>query len=783
MYQNTVRKFTLISFSIITGLCALLPFFFLPATLSGLGATKSVLLYVAVFLAFSFWLVAQFLEGTFKVPSHRALLAIGLWVLFAFISALTSRNVGLSLWGRGFAVDSFVTVLVIGLFTFLIATFARDQRRLVQLFLAAFAGSVATVFLQVILYVSQRTAFVTHYLSHVSTQGTLVGSWIDFAYFVIFTFLLALLMFEVLMPKGLFKVLSLSAIVLSLVVLVFLNFKIAWIITIVSALLVFVYKTSVERSLSKYLSTKKGEENEVTETTQRFPLMSFISLLVGLFFFLSSGSIGATLASHAGISFTDIRPSFAATTHVMRAELAHDPVFGAGAGRYAEVWGLYHPTGINSTVFWNTSFDAGFNFIQSILTTNGIIPVLFLIIALGIAVVHGFKLFNYQFPDRFSRFIAVTTVIMLVAFVCLIVFASPGLVLIMFGFMYVGLMLGVSTLVGRTKLVSFEYLHDPRASFFAILAIVVAAMAGFSAVYFSGNRFASVIYYNRALAAGDQYTAQARLDKALSLSQNDIYWRTRTQLFTGEFTQLASAQSPDKSQLQSTFTAAQQSAQSAVAWDPDSADNWLTLSQVYQLVANTQNADAYTQAKTAADQAEQRNPNNPVFVLNQAQLAMTKQDTGTAFNYIAQAMALKQDYLDAYVLKAQIEASQGNTNAGVKEMTSYTQLAPFDSQGYVLLGQAQLQLKNYSAAIDAFARARDLSPTNPNNYLQYISALTLAGQKDQAIAALQDFKKHFPGIQGVDDQIQRIENAPAVTATPPSSTTPAINATTSTKKK
>jgi cytochrome c-type biogenesis protein CcmH/NrfG len=793
MYQNTIRTFNKISFGIITALCILLPFFFLPATLSGLGATKAVVLYVGVFLSFSLWLIAQFLEGTFKFPKHWTLSFIGLWVVFSFISGLTSLNTGVSLWGRGFAVDSFATVLVIGLFTFMIASFARDQRRLVQLFLAAFAGSVLTVFLQVVLYLTQKTHFVSTYLAHVSTQGTLVGSWVDFAYFVIFTFLLGLLMYEVLAPKGFFKILSLIAMILSLVVLIFLNFNAAWIITIASALLVFVYKSSVERSISKFFTKNGEQETEAEEetATQRFPLMSFIALLVGLFFFLSSGSIGASLSRMAGVSFTDIRPSFSTTTHVMRATLAHDPIFGAGAGRYADMWNLYHPTAINGTVFWNTSFDTGFSYIQSVFTTNGFLPIIFLVAALVIAAIHGFKLFNYQFPDRFSRFIAVTSVIMLVAFICLIVFASPGLVLITFGFMYLGLLLGVSMLVGKTKVISIQYLDDPRTSFFAILAIVVAAMAGFSAVYFSGNRFASIVYYNRAIASTDVYTAQDRLDKAIALSPNDIYWRTRTSLFTNQFTSAAAQQSPDKSQLQTFFSNAEQSAQGAVAWDPGSANNWLTLSQVYQLVSSSQNAQAYTNAKSAADEAEKRSPNNPVFILNQAQLALTKQDTATADSYIDQAIAMKPDYLDAYVLKAQIAQAGGSTTGAVTEMLAYTQVAPYDDQGYLLLGQAYLQQKDYDDAVQAYARARDLAPTNPNNYLQYISVLSQAGRKADAIAALQDFKVKFPQVTGVDEQIQRLQNAPAATVAPVTTdtstdvktTTPATTTATTPKKK
>jgi hypothetical protein len=760
MYQNIIRKFNSISFAIITGLCVLLPFFFLPATISGLGATKAVLLYIGVFLAFSLWLVSQFLEGTFNIIKHWALAALGVWIVLEFIGALTSQNVGVSLWGRGFSVDSFATMLVIALFTFLIASYARDQRRLVQLFLAAFAGSVFTVFLQVVLYLFHTTHFVATYFSSVTTQGTLVGSWVDFAYFVIFTFLLGLLLYEVLVPKGFFKYLSLISMILSLVVLIFLNFKTAWVITIISALLVFVYKSSVERSLS-------NDNEEAAESSKHFPIMSFIALLVGLFFFLSSSSIGITLSHAAGISFTDIRPSFATTTHVMRATLDHNPIFGSGAGNYANMWNLYHPATINSTLFWNTSFDTGYNFILSTLTTNGVLPVVFLLIALGLALVHGFTLFSYQFPDRFSRFIAVASVIMLLAFVCLILFASPGLVLIVFGFMYLGLLLGVSALVGRTKIIEANYLQDPRTSFFAILIIVVAAMAGFSAVYFSGNRFAGIVYYNQAIAATSVESAQDRLDKAISLSPTDIYWRTSTTLFTNEFRNYASVTNPNKTQLQSVFSQAESSAQSAVAWDKGSADNWLALSQVYQLIANTQNATAYTNAKQAANEAESLNPNNPVYRLNQAQLALTKQDTTTAYAYIAQALSLKPDYLDAYVLKAQIELAGGDTNAAVTEMTNYTSIAPYDDQGFLLLGQAELQLKNYTAAVAAFGDAVTLAPTSENDYLQYIQALEVSGNKAQAIAALKQFKKLFPTVQGVDAQIAQLQAAPAATVTTP----------------
>lgn len=760
MYQSFINKFNAISFTIILVICALLPIFFLPTNWGGVGSVKGVLLYVGVFVAFSFWLLAQFVGGSLKVPKHRIFAWMAAWLVLSLGSALFSQNSTVSLWGRGFAIDSFATVLVLTLFTFLVATFAREQKRLVTLFLATFVGSAATVLLQVVLYLSQKLSFVSQYLGHVANQGTLVGSWVDFAYFTTFTFILSLLMYEVLMPKKFFKTLSFVTMILSTVVLIFLNFKAAWVIAIISSLLVFVYKSSVERSAAKLFATKEDmEHGEHISETSKFPLMSFVALLIALFFFLSSNSIGAGIARSAGITFSDIRPSLSATVHVLGATLRHDPVLGAGEGRFGEVWNLHHSLGINQTQFWNSNFDSGYSLFATVLTTGGIAVGVSILGIIVLSLVLGVRLFNYQFPDRFSRFIAVSALIMFVSFVGLFLFSSPGIVLIVFGFLYLGVLLGVSSLVGKIPVSTFNYLRDPRLSFFAILLLVVATMGGFTAAYFSGNRFASVMLYNRAITATTPESIQSRLDRALSLSQNDVYWRTRAAFFVQQFSVAASATSPDKTLLQNNFSQAEQSARAAVAWDGTNANNWLTLSQVYQLVASADTADAYDAAKAAADQAQTRNPSNPFFALNQAQVALTKKDTTAALASIARAIELKTDYLDAFMLRAQIRTGLGEARAVIGELTSYTKSAPYDAQGYFLLGQAYASVKEYQSALDAFVRARSFAPTDPNASLAVIDTLTAMGQKSQALDALDIFAAAFPRVTGVDQKRAQIQSA------------------------
>ncbi len=761
MYQKIVAKFNNLSFIIIATLCAVLPLIFLSTSAGGNSMVKGFLLYLGVFLATSLWLIGQFVEGSLRIPKSPALLAFLSWVALSLVSALASVNPKVSLWGKGFVFDSFATTLVLSLFVFLVATFAREQKKLVKLFLVTFSGSALTILLQIILFATKKVPFVSNYLSHVSSQGTLVGSWVDFSYFATFVFLLALLMYEVLMPKGIFRKISFATAILSLATLVFLNFKTAWIIAIASSLVVFVYKTSVERSLRTRFALSPENENTQNPEKSYFPMMSLVSLLVGLFFFLSSSSVGAFLSRTVGVSFSDIRPSFQSTTSVMRSALYKDPILGSGAGRYSDLWNLYHPTAINQTIFWNTPFDIGFNLIQSIATTNGLLPTIAFLAILVLALIHGFKLFNYQFADRFTRFIAVTSLIMTLALFLLCLFAATGLVLVFFGFIYIGLLFGVSSIVGKTKVVSINYLKDPRLSFFAILLLVVASMLGFSAVYFTSNKFASIVFYNKALTAKDLDSAKRNIDKALSLSQNDIYFRARTAILVNQFNTLSQKENPDKAELQSMFTQAEQSAQASIALDRESSQNWIILSQVYQLIADGKNEQIMQNVSASAFEAQKRNPKNPFFALNNARIAIIKEDRNLALEEIAKALDLKRDYLEAFILKGQIEASQGDSQAIKNELIKYTGIAPADPQGFALLGNIYLDAKNYSLALDAFSRLKVLAPNDPNSYLVYIKTLELAGRKSEAIEELKAFQNKFPRITGVEDQIKRIQEGSA----------------------
>jgi hypothetical protein len=288
--------------------------------------------------------------------------------------------------------------------------------------------------------------------------------------------------------------------------------------------------------------------------------------------------------------------------------------------------------------------------------------------------------------------------------------ATPGIVILITSFLFVGILIGIPSLSDKKQVITFHYLKDPRTSFFAILVLVIAIMTSFSAVYFSLNKFAGTVYYNKAFYAKDAASAIASVNKSIQLSPNDVYLQARTSLLVNQFNTEAKKENPDKTTLQSYFSAAEQSAQAAVAWDSTDASNWLALSQVYQLVINKEKPETGQNAQQAVLQAIKYSPKNPLPLLSLAEISIATGDTSAAYGHIADAILLKPNYIDAYVLKAQLKQSVGDSTGARDALIAYTQVEPFDPSGFVILGNFYVGIKDTIHAIDAFTQVKTLSP-------------------------------------------------------------------------
>jgi tetratricopeptide (TPR) repeat protein len=99
-----------------------------------------------------------------------------------------------------------------------------------------------------------------------------------------------------------------------------------------------------------------------------------------------------------------------------------------------------------------------------------------------------------------------------------------------------------------------------------------------------------------------------------------------------------------------------------------------------------------------------------------------------------QAIALKPDLADAYLLRARAHVIQGDLEPAVADFTKMIQLRPEDAQAYVERGAVYLAQKNYQAALADCANALTRNPQLAQAYNVRGTAWRTIGELPKALA-------------------------------------------------
>lgn len=186
--------------------------------------------------------------------------------------------------------------------------------------------------------------------------------------------------------------------------------------------------------------------------------------------------------------------------------------------------------------------------------------------------------------------------------------------------------------------------------------MIVTAAAGFKYI----ERLASVSYFGNTLSATTIPIAENSIGKAITLSQNDLYFRTYAQVYLTKINSIvakgaSSLSDADKADLQASFDQAVNGAQSAVAYDKTNYLNYNSLGVVYNTVGLLGVKDAYTKAVEAYKTASTLNPLNPGIKLAIARVYFADGKTKEAIDSAKEALTLKPDYIEALITISQIE--------------------------------------------------------------------------------------------------------------------------------
>ncbi len=646
----------------------LMPFFFLPFTNIPIETSKGTLLVVGLALSVVFWGFARFFDGKMSFPKSPVLLGAGGIVLVTLISALFVKSSEVSFFGTMFDIGTFWFIFAGFLFMLMCSIVFRDANRARVVLFGAILSSALLLFFQLIHLF--KPGFSLGVLSPTLKIDNLLGSWNEVGLFAGFACLMSLLVVEFFSTTKMEKWILRLLIILSMFLIAAVNFPLVWGLLGVSALIIFVYKLSIS-SEKKSAGENESVEALEGEKTRRFPLLSFTIIMISLLFFMSGDKfIAGELPSRLQLSNPQIVFPFPLTAGIAQSVLKDNLIFGMGPNKFLEAWAMYKPDSVNRTIdgndFWDIPFISGSGLLPTLVSTIGYAGILAWLAFFILFIIGGVKSIFSSIKNGINWETMAFFVLSLYLFVSSFFF-STGAAIFFLALGFAGIFAGLSASNSPKGEISWSFLNDHRKSFFSMLFIVLMIIISSAVSFVYIERLAAFSYYRQAVASAAKVEtipdALVSINRALSLYQNDSYWRAYSQIYMLKLNSLAqkadSLSEAEKTDFKSSFDQAVIGAERAVASNPKNYLNLQVLGSLYQDLASFGVEGANGEAVKAYTAASLLNPKNPGLKLRMAVASFADKKNQEAKDYIKASLTLKPDYIDAWIVLSQIARSEG----------------------------------------------------------------------------------------------------------------------------
>ncbi|MEK7596882.1 MAG: hypothetical protein AAB450_02080, partial [Patescibacteria group bacterium] len=441
------------SFVVILVTLFLTPIFFVPAVSVPFQIGKSSLILYGIILAFVLWCIARLRDGVYIVPRTFIYIGSGILALVYALAALFSENQAMSLYGQGFELGTLSFFLLSLVFLSLVPLVVRSQREISYSYMALLMASLIIGVFHLLRFIFGPDTLSLGVLTSVTANS--FGKWNDVAIFFGLGAILSCITLEMRCLKKWIKVLVYALLIVSLVMLVIVNFSTVWTILAVFSLIYLVYELSFGKK-SVHLGS-------------RLPYHTLIVLAVSVIFIFAGGKIGGAISNSLGISQMEVRPSWSATLDVSKAVLMKDPVFGAGPNRFSSAWLLHKPAGINNTPFWNVDFNYGIGFLPSFLGIAGSAGFLAMLFFAGLFFIKSVRALFHDSSSVDSRHLTILSIFGSIYLWIFSVIYVPSSAIWILTMALSGLSIASLGREGLIRLTPYSVIEKPGASFISVL--------------------------------------------------------------------------------------------------------------------------------------------------------------------------------------------------------------------------------------------------------------------------------------------------------------------------
>ncbi len=733
----------------------LTPFFFVPFLGFGVEVGKTYFIALGVIVAFVCWIIARMIQGSLTFPKTPIVTVAALLPVLFLVSAFFSPVWKVSLSGLFVGTGTVVGIAILSLVFLGSAMYINSMHRIQQLFkgMLAVTGLITLIEIVYLIAGAKYLNLGTFY----TAVSNVVGKWNDLALWYALVLIGIMLAFQFMVLSRRAKIVASVIGFFSILFLVVIHFSTLWAVIGFIALLMFVYSITIVRN----------DEGG----SQKFPAASFVILIISLFFFLANPIVGSFVSQNTNLVQNEIRPSFISTTHVFWETIKSRPLVGAGPDRFANAWAEYQPKSIVTTKYWGASFSTGSGYIPTLLITTGIIGgigiLAFMILFLLVGILHTMR----KSSDSKTHFYLVATFISSLFLWIMAAIYNPGVVSITLAFACSGIFIGILNASGRIPTRQIYFLKDPRHSFFAILFLVVLLLGSLFTLFTGVEKFASLAMYSRAQALAsknDIEGAATNVSRAIALYPSDMYYRANTIIALKEINLLVSntTLSKDilKSEFQNAFTAGENSARQAIAYDGTNPNNWINLALLYQNVMPLQIPGAYDNAKAALNQAGKLSPFDPSIDLLRAKLETANKNNAGAMDIVKEALAKKPNYIDGIFFLAELEAADGDSATAIAQLEQVASADPRNDAVFLELGIFKYDAGDYAGAVSALERSITLNPGVLNTHYLLGLSYSKVGRVDEALQVFRSIQKALPDNETISKIVINLEsNLPPLT--------------------
>ncbi len=739
----------------------LMPLFFIPG-MGGLTLFPKV--YFILFgslLSLLFMSLVILRHGSIGVRQSPVLLAWWLIVAVSLLAAFLAPNFTSGVFGDTLEIHTVGFLALIGLVMSLTQSVANTKITTIIVY-SAFAASalvVSIIFLTRVLLGAEFLAFST--LQNVT--DTMIGSFNDMGLFIgclVMMALVALAQLE--LPKrGLIAVGFLVG--LSLIVLACVNFFFVWVVISLFSLMLLMYVLTKDRF---------GITPASTTSHRPLPLGSVgligLVFLVSAIFLVGGSTLGTTVSNQTGINYIEIRPSLSASTDILRQVYNQNAFTGFGPNRFTEAWSQFKDPSINSTIFWNTPFNAGGGFVPTWFITTGIVGVLAWILFFGLFIYTGFKaLLSTVSNDTFWFFMATISFVGGLYVWILAFFYVPGPTLLLLGAVCTGTLIVSKQVLAPSAQKSLHLLSSSKTGFVLIGSVMIVIIGIFAVGYGATKQMSAAYIFATAASGVTSETSDPiavvseRIAIAYSFYPTDTYARNLANYQLSYLTQILSLTNPtadQQQQFQNAISAALNASTQAIALKPTDARNWQILGDIYGGLSLLNIEGAQTRAFESYARAEVLDPQNPYYVLQKAIMTARSGNANEGRRLAQLALNLKPNYTDALALLSQLDIAAGDIATAIKTTESIISIEANNPGRYYQLGVLQGAIKNTDAAIIAFSKAITLNPSYANARYFLAEQYLIKGDKEAALVQLKTIRDLSPENTAVNSVIDKINS-------------------------